>query len=66
MHKSDELRWSNTVGFVPHWSKQCCDAVWNRVALGTSMAVKVAPSNTKPWSPPTERSIRVAGIASAI
>ena len=26
--KSGRLRWSNTVGFIPHRRKQCCDAVW--------------------------------------
>src|SRR5687768_1975843 len=25
--KSNSLRWSNAVGFIPHWSKQCSDAV---------------------------------------
>ena len=27
MCKSDKLRGSNTVGFIPHRCKQCCDAV---------------------------------------
>jgi hypothetical protein len=28
MCQSDGLRWSNTVGFIPHGCKQCSDAVW--------------------------------------
>ena len=53
--KSDRLRWSNTVVFIPHGGKQCSDVVCElaeAVALAQDFASLVRwrqPTQLEPW-----------------